>query len=36
MEGLNFNGPTELDVSSDVPGAVINLLNEPINGPDFQ
>jgi hypothetical protein len=33
---LNFNGPEELDGASNVPTAVINLLNELPNGPDFQ
>ena len=36
MEGLNFIGPTELDPDSGVPTQVINLLNEPSTGCDFQ
>lgn len=36
MIQLNFNGPTELDTTSNVPTQVINLLNEPSNGSDFR
>jgi len=36
MEQLGFYGPTELDPASNVPEAVIYLLDEPPNGPDFQ
>ena len=34
---LNFSGPSELDAqaSPDLPDAVVNLLNEATNGPDF-
>jgi hypothetical protein len=35
MEDLNFNGPKELDYFL-VPATVINLLNEPPTGRDFQ
>lgn len=33
---LSFNGPVELDGLSGVSTTVVNLLNEPPNGPDFQ
>lgn len=33
--GLDFVGPAELDSQSGIPQAVIDLLNEPINGLDF-
>jgi len=35
IEKLGFNAPTELDPTSGIPDAVVNLLNEPSNGVDF-
>jgi hypothetical protein len=35
IELLGFNPPSELDSSSGIPDAVVNLLNEAINGADF-
>ncbi len=35
LKGLDFDPPTELDLGSGIPGDLINLLNEAINGPDF-
>lgn len=36
LETLDFLPPTELDPDSGVPGQVVNLLNEPPSGSDFQ
>jgi len=36
MKALNFNGPTELESQSGIPDVIVNLLNEPLNGGDFQ
>jgi hypothetical protein len=36
LETLNFLPPTEFDPNSGVPTTVLNLLNEPPNGCDFQ
>jgi hypothetical protein len=35
LKDLDFNPPTELDPGSGIPGDLINLLNEAINGSDF-
>jgi PGAP1-like protein len=35
IETLNFFGPSEVDSQSGIPDAVVNLLNEATNGPDF-
>ena len=35
IEILNFTAPTELDSQSGIPDAVVGLLNEDVNGPDF-
>jgi hypothetical protein len=35
IETLNFAAPSEVDPQSGIPDAVVNLLNEPIDGPDF-
>jgi pimeloyl-ACP methyl ester carboxylesterase len=35
IEPLGFNPPSELDASSGIPDAVVNLLNEATNGADF-
>ena len=36
LTSLNFVPPSELDQNGGVPGQVVNLLNEPPSGPDFQ
>ncbi len=36
LETLDFSPPTELDGDGPVPATVLNLLNEPPNGSDFQ
>jgi pimeloyl-ACP methyl ester carboxylesterase len=35
IEILNFSPPSEVDSQSGIPDAVVNLLNEATNGPDF-
>jgi len=35
FEALDFSPPTEISREGGIPDAVINLLNESINGPDF-
>ncbi len=35
IETLNFAPPSEVDPQSGIPDAVVNLLNEATNGPDF-
>jgi len=35
IESLDFMPPAEVDPASGIPDEVINLLNEPISGPDF-
>jgi pimeloyl-ACP methyl ester carboxylesterase len=35
FEALNFSPPTEVSPQSGIPDAVVNLLNEATNGPDF-
>jgi hypothetical protein len=35
LEALDFSPPTEVSTASGVPDAVVNLLNEATNGPDF-
>jgi hypothetical protein len=35
IELLGFVGPSELDSASLIPDAVVGLLNEATNGPDF-
>ncbi len=35
FEALDFSPPTEVSTASGVPDAVVNLLNEATNGPDF-
>jgi hypothetical protein len=35
FESLNFSPPSEVTPASGIPDEVINLLNEPTNGPDF-
>jgi hypothetical protein len=35
LKDLNFNPPTELDLESGIPGDLLNLLNEAVNGSDF-
>jgi len=35
IESLGFIGPSEIDPGSGIPDAVVGLLNEATNGPDF-
>ena len=36
IEGLGFNPPSEVDSASGIPDWVVDLLNEPTNGNEFQ